>query len=106
VTVARIDVPKSANRGDIVDIRTLISHSMETGYRRDYLGRPLPRNIITGFTCTYNGAEVCRVVLHPAIAANPYLTFSIVATDSGTLQFTWTGDNGFTFTEAATINVV
>jgi sulfur-oxidizing protein SoxZ len=106
MAVARVDVPKTAKRGEIVDIRTLISHTMETGYRRDYLGRPLPRDIITGFTCTYNGAEVCRAVLHPAIAANPYLTFSIVAMESGTLQFTWTGDNGFTFTEAAMINVV
>ena len=106
MTVARIDVPKTAKRGEIIDIRTLISHTMETGFRRDHLGRPLPRDIITGFTCTYNGAEVCRAVLHPSISANPYLTFSLVATESGTLQFTWTGDNGFTFTESTTINVV
>jgi sulfur-oxidizing protein SoxZ len=106
MTVVRIDVPKTAKRGEIFDVRTLISHSMETGFRRDYLGKPLPRDIITGFTCTYNGAEVCRAALHPSIAANPYLTFSVVAAESGTLQFTWTGDNGFNFTESATINVV
>jgi sulfur-oxidizing protein SoxZ len=106
VAVARIDVPKTAQRGEIVDIRTLISHTMETGFRRNYLGKPLPRDIITGFKCTYNGAEVCRAVLHPSISANPYLTFSIVAAESGTLQFTWTGDNGFTYTESASISVV
>ena len=106
MAVARIDVPKTAKRGEIVDVRTLISHGMETGYRRDYLGRSLPRDIITGFTCTYNNAEICRVVLHPAIAANPYFTFSFVATESGTLRFTWTGDNGFTFTESAAVTVV
>lgn len=105
MAVARIDVPKTAQRGDIIDIRTLISHPMETGYRRDYLGKTLPRDIITGFTCTYNGAEVCRAVFHPAISANPYLAFSVVAADSGTLQFTWTGDNGFAFTESAAITV-
>ena len=105
MTVARIDVPKTAKRGEIIDIRTLISHAMETGYRRDYLGKPLPRDIITEFKCTYNGAEICRATFHPAIAANPFLTFSVVAAESGTLQFTWTGDNGFTFTESATINV-
>ncbi len=106
MAIARIDVPKTAKRGEIIDIRTLISHSMETGFRRDYLGAPLPRDIITGFVCTYNGVEVCRAVLHPAISANPYLTFSTIATESGTLVFKWSGDNGFTFTESAVINVV
>jgi sulfur-oxidizing protein SoxZ len=106
VAVARIDVPKTAKRGEIIEIRTLISHNMETGFRRDYLGKPLPRDIITGFVCTYNGVEVCRAVLHPAIAANPYLTFSTIATESGTLQFTWSGDNGFIHTESAAISVV
>ncbi len=106
MAVARINVPKTAQRGEIVEIRTLISHVMETGYRRDYLGKPLPRDIITGFTCTYNGAEICRAVFHPAISANPYLAFPLRVTDSGTVQFTWTGDNGFSQTESAAITVV
>jgi sulfur-oxidizing protein SoxZ len=106
VTTARIDVPKTAKRGEIIEIRTLISHSMETGFRRDYLGAPRPRDIITAFLCTYNGVEVCRAVLHPAISANPYLTFSTIAMESGTLEFRWSGDNGFTFTESAAISVV
>ena len=106
MAVVRVDVPKTAKRGEIIDIRTLISHTMETGFRRDYLGKPLPRDIITEFTCTYNGAEICRAVLHPAISANPYLTFSAVATESGTLQFKWTGDKGFSVTESAAISVV
>ena len=70
------------------------------------MGKSLPRDIITEFTCTYNGAEVCRFTLHPSVSANPYLAFSFVAADSGTLLFTWTGDNGFKFSESATINVV
>ena len=103
---ARVEVPATAKRGEVIEIRTLVSHRMETGFRRDYLGKPLPRGIITGFTCTYNGAEVCRAVLHPSISANPYLAFSTVATESGTLVFTWSGDNGFTVTESAVISVV
>ena len=106
MAVARVDVPKTAKRGEIIEIRTLISHTMETGFRRDYLGKPLPRDIITEFACTYNGVEICRAVLHPAISANPYLTFTTVATESGTLQFKWTGDNGFSVTESAAISVV
>ena len=105
MATARVDVPRTAKRGEIIDIRTLISHTMETGFRRDYLGKPLLRDIITGFVCTYNGVEICRAVLHSAVSANPYLAFSTVATESGTLVFRWDGDNGFTFTESAAITV-
>ena len=103
---AIVHVPKTARRGEAVEIRTLVRHDMETGFRRDYLGKPLPRDIITSFVCTYNGAEIMRAELHPAIAANPLLAFSTVATDSGTIECRWTGDNGFAVTAAATISVV
>ena len=102
---ALINVPARARRGEIVEIKTLISHSMETGYRRSQLGAPIPRDIIRLFLCTYNGTEVFRAELHPAIAANPFIAFSTVATDSGTLAFHWTGDNGFSVTESAAITV-
>jgi sulfur-oxidizing protein SoxZ len=102
---ARIDVPASAKRGEIIEIRTLVAHTMETGFRRTHLGAPIPRDIITRFTCTYNGVEVFSADLHPSIAANPYLSFTTVATESGKLVFQWSGDNGFTATETASIAV-
>jgi sulfur-oxidizing protein SoxZ len=102
---ALINVPARARRGEIVEIKTLISHAMETGYRRDQLGASIPRDIIRRFVCTYNGTEVFRAELHPAIAANPFIAFSTVATESGTLAFHWTGDNGFSVTESAAISV-
>ena len=100
-----ISVPPRAKRGEIVEIKTLISHAMETGYRRSQLGARIPRDIIRLFVCTYNGEEVFRAELHPAIAANPFITFSTVATESGTLTFQWTGDNGFSVRETAEIRV-
>ena len=100
-----INVPKQARRGEIVEIKTLVSHPMETGHRRDQLGAAIPRDIIRQFVCTYNGTEVFRADLHPAIAANPFIVFTTVATESATLTFRWTGDNGFTATETATITV-
>lgn len=101
----RIDVPKSAKRGDIIDIKALVAHHMETGFRRTHLGTPIPRDIITTFVCLYNGVEVLRAELHPSISANPYLQFSTVATDSGTLEFRWSGDNGFSAVQTASITV-
>ena len=102
---ALVNVPARARRGEVVEIKTLVSHAMETGYRRTQLGVPIPRDIIRLFVCTYNGVEVFRAELHPAIAANPFIVFSTVATESGTLTFQWTGDNGFSLTETAAITV-
>lgn len=101
----RIDMPKTAKRGDIIDIKTLAAHAMETGFRRTHLGAPIPRDIITRFVCLYNGVEVFRAQLYPSISANPYLQFSTIATESGTLEFQWSGDNGFSVSETARINV-
>jgi sulfur-oxidizing protein SoxZ len=100
-----INVPPKAKKGELIAIKTLISHEMETGYRHDNVGKPIPRNIITQFVCTYNGLEVFRADLYPAIAANPFITFYTVATASGTFEFKWTGDNGFAQTETANITV-
>jgi sulfur-oxidizing protein SoxZ len=105
VASALISVPERAKRGDIIEVKTLISHPMETGYRRSQTGARIPRDIVRLFVCTYNGTEVFRAELHPAIAANPFITFSTVATESGTLAFQWTGDNGFSVTESAPIAV-
>jgi sulfur-oxidizing protein SoxZ len=102
---AVVTVPSQAKRGEIVEIRTLAQHTMETGFRRTQTGELIPRDIIRSFRCTYNGTEVYRVELHPAIAANPLIAFTTVATESGTLQFQWVGDNGYTVTEIAPIRV-
>ena len=102
---ALINVPQKAKRGDVIEIKTLISHIMETGFRHDNVGQPIPRNIITSFTCTYNGKEIFRADLFPAIAANPFVSFFTTATESGTIAFEWTGDNGFHETGSAKIVV-
>ena len=100
-----VNVPAKARRGEIITIKTLISHIMETGFRHSSIGVPIPREIIDTFVCTYNGEEIFRATLHPAIAANPFITFHTVATESGTIAFKWTGDNGFSATETAKITV-
>jgi sulfur-oxidizing protein SoxZ len=102
---ALISVPAKAKRGEIITIRTLISHVMESGFRHSSTGMRIPRDIIDSFVCTYNGEEIFRATLHPAIAANPFLTFHTVATESGTLSFKWSGDGGFSQTETASIVV-
>jgi sulfur-oxidizing protein SoxZ len=102
---ALINVPAKSKRGDVIEIKTLISHTMETGFRPDPTGKPIPRDIITDFVCKYNGEEVFRAELFPAIGANPFISFFTVATASGTLAFEWTGDNGFVAAESVDITV-
>ena len=102
---AVVNVPPKAKRGDIIEIRTLVGHVMETGFRHTQTGQPIARNIITQFVCTYNGAEICRSDFSPAVAANPLLIFTTIATESGTLEFKWTGDNDFVMTASAPITV-
>ena len=101
-----INAPKTAKRGEVIEIRATIGHPMETGYRPDDNGKILARDIIKKFSCRYNGELVFSAELFSAVAANPYLAFNTVATDSGTLALTWEGDNGFSQTETLTLTVV
>lgn len=105
MTAALINVPPKAKRGDIIEVKALMSHIMETGYRRTAAGDLVPRDIITSFTCRYNGNEIFRADFFPAIAANPYLSFFTVAQQSGKFEFEWIGDNGFSETASASITV-
>jgi len=100
-----INFPQRAMRGEIIEIKTLIQHPMETGYRLDNKGVAIPRDIINRFTCAYNGDEVFRAELFPAISANPFVAFSTVATESGELGFSWTDDRGQIQTETRQIIV-
>jgi sulfur-oxidizing protein SoxZ len=102
---ALINVPPKAKKGEVIEIKTLISHPMETGFRVTYNGALIPRDIINNFRVTYNSEEIFAAELSSAIAANPFVTFTTIATESGTLEFVWTGDNGFSVKETASITV-
>lgn len=105
MTKALVNVPRTAKRGDIIDIRAMIAHPMETGYRMGPNGVEIPRRIITRFVCTYAGEEVFAAEFFPAISANPFVSFSLVASASGTVGFAWTDDEGRTETASAGIAV-
>ena len=100
-----INLPTRAKRGEVIEIKTLIAHPMETGYRLGPTGAVIPRDIINRFNCTYNGQEVFRADLFPAVAANPFIAFFTVATESGELAFSWTDDHGQTQSEIRQITV-
>ena len=104
-----INMPMSAKRGDVIEIRTLIAHPMETGWRPGSDGKLLPRNLIRRLSCTFDDGSSKALVfsadMFPAVAANPYFAFHMAAVASGTLSLTWEGDNGFAQTETAVFTV-
>jgi len=90
-----VKVPSKAKAGEAVTIKTLISHPMESGQRKDRkTGELIPRKIINKFVAMYNGETVFSMDLLPAIAANPYIEFAVVLSESGTMRFEWTDDDG------------
>jgi sulfur-oxidizing protein SoxZ len=101
----RLRVPSEAKKGDVIQIKTLMSHPMETGFRKDDAGKPIPRKIINTFVCTFNGAPVMTADLEPAIAANPYFEFTVKVTESGTFAFAWKDDDGTVTTAEQGITV-
>lgn len=90
-----VSMAKTAKQGEIVPIRVIVQHDMESGFRHTDRGVRVPRDIIHGFVCTYDGVEIFRAELYPAVGANPTFSFFTVATQTGTLEFKWTGDNGY-----------
>src|SRR5215213_771099 len=105
MTRALINVPSTAKRGQIIEIKALISHPMETGFRTGPDGNLVPRNIIKRFTCDYNGEEVFSADLFPAVAANPFLSFTVAATETGVIACRWTDDQDQVQVETAEITV-
>lgn len=101
----RVRVPRSAEAGEVITIKTLISHPMESGQRRDGDGNIIPRSIINRFTCEFNGETVIDVTLEPAISTNPYFEFEAVVPESGTFEFTWYDDDGDVYTDTQEIAV-
>jgi sulfur-oxidizing protein SoxZ len=100
-----ITVPGKPRRGELIEIRCLIGHPMETGYRVGDDGRPLPRDLIRRFECHYAGTLVFAADLFAAVAANPLISFWLRASDSGPLRFSWQGDNGFSHSEQVQLTV-
>src|SRR5512145_3058533 len=96
---------KDAKKGDIIEVKALVSHIMETGQRKDRDGKVIPRKILNKFTCTVNGKEVFSADFEPAVSANPYIQFKFKATESGLVVLTWIDDDGSKIVGEETLTV-
>ena len=103
---ARVRMTASARRGEVIEIRTLVQHPMESGFRLDNTGKLIARHIVESFYCTYNGREIFRAKLYPAVSTNPFFTFYAVAAESGDFVFTWKDDQQGVATTTSHLDVV
>ena len=102
---ARVKAPKKVKKGEVFEVKSLISHKMESGQRKDKKGNKIPRQVINKFVAMYNGNEVFSADWGGAISANPYMAFHMKAVDSGSLDLTWTDDSGAVYKKSAKITV-
>jgi sulfur-oxidizing protein SoxZ len=102
----RVKVPSSAGKGEVITIKTLIGHKMESGQRKDRkTGEIIPRMIINKFTAKFNGTQVFAVDILPAVSANPFMEFKVKVDESGEFEFTWVDDEGKTYSTTKKITV-
>ncbi len=104
-TKPRIKLPETVKTGDVIEVKTLVTHVMETGNRKDKDGKPIPRDILNLFVAKFGDQEVFRGELGPGISANPYISFQMRVPGPGTFEFSWTDDNGATTVELTPLNV-
>ena len=101
----RVKAPKTASAGEVVTIKTLISHPMESGQRKDKDGNKIPRSIINRFTAEFNGTSVIDITMEPAISTNPYFEFDAKVPESGEFKFTWYDDDGSVYEDTQSVKV-
>lgn len=101
---ARITLPASARRGEIIPVRVIVRHPMERAI--DAAGvTPVPRRILHTMRVTYAGEEIFRAAMSPGITANPYIEFTTVAVETGVMVFEWIEDGGAVYRREARLTV-
>jgi sulfur-oxidizing protein SoxZ len=101
----RVRMPTTAKAGEVIEVKTLISHDMETGLRKDAAGNTVPRKIIKKFVARFEGKDVMSADWHPAVAANPYQAFFVRVPQTGTFEFSWYDDDGSVYTSSHKVTV-
>ena len=97
---------KEVKKGDIVEVKALVQHIMETGQRKDAQGQTIPRKILNKFSCTVAGKQVFAADFETAVSANPYIQFKFRAEESGQVVLSWTDDDGSTIVGQDSITVI
>jgi sulfur-oxidizing protein SoxZ len=103
--LGRVQVPPTVRKGEPFEVRVLVQHPMETGYRRDLNGQSIPMNVVDKLVCRIGGREVFSAELGTGMAANPYIAFYTVVEQAGTVEVEWSDDRGERGSVSTPLNV-
>lgn len=95
MNIARVQWPDNVRSGEVIKVRLLIQHPMDTGYLQDFTGKVVPRNIIRVLTCHLGSQEVFRIEPSSGISANPFFEFYVCAAATAEFKIEWLDDKGF-----------
>jgi sulfur-oxidizing protein SoxZ len=92
-------------KGDVANVRVLMSHEMETGQRKDSAGKVIPAWFIQEVTATHNGKTVMSAEWGPSVSKNPFLQFMVKGAKAGDkIAITWVDNKGDKRTDEATVS--
>ena len=84
-------------KGELTEVKVLMTHPMETGRRKNDFGEFIPANFIQLVSATLNGKPVLEAQWGTGISKNPYLTFHLRGAKIGdVINVHWTDNQGKT----------
>lgn len=96
---------RASSNEDLVDVKVLMSHPMETGQRKDADGKLIPARFINRVTATCNGREVLAADWGPSVSKNPFLAFRFRGASKGDkVSISWTDTAGDSRTDETVIS--
>ena len=103
----KLKYKETVTQGELVKVKTLAEHEMESGVRRDEkTGVIYPRLIIQSVIAKYNGKIVFKANWFSGVSANPYLAFYITAKESGLIEIEWKDDHATTSYKRGYLKVI
>ena len=95
---------RAASKAGVTEVKVLMNHEMETGFRKDSSGNVVPAWYIAEVVAKLNGKDVMTAQWGPSVSKNPYLAFKVKGGKAGDkIAIAWTDSKGDTRTDEATV---
>ncbi|MCB1545343.1 MAG: thiosulfate oxidation carrier complex protein SoxZ [Rhodoblastus sp.] len=95
---------RASSKDGVTEVKVLMNHEMETGFRKDSTGNVVPAWFINEVVAKLNDKVVMQAQWGPSISKNPYLSFKVKGGKAGDkVAITWTDSKGDTRTDEATV---
>jgi sulfur-oxidizing protein SoxZ len=100
---SRVLLPPSITHGDVIYVRAIIEHPMDTGFFRTAEGQPIPAYFINDVTVTYGDEVVAHFEWTSGVSRDPSVTFPLKATHEAPVAITWKDNKGGVYHQSADV---